>query len=53
MKKAILKRTADTLEKMAIGSAIAALFRDANLGVYLAVICIIGSYVFTILEARK
>ena len=53
VEKAILKRTADALEKMAVGSAVAALFRDANLGVYLAIACIIASYTLTAWEAKR
>jgi hypothetical protein len=47
MKKAILKRTADALEKMAIASAVMGLFDDKQIGIVIAAGCISASYIFT------
>ena len=52
MKKAILKRTADALEKMAIASAVMALYHSSQVGIAIATGCIVMSYFFTVLEAR-
>ena len=53
MKKSLLKRTADALEKMAIASMVMGLFHDKPLGIAIGVICFAASYLFTIWEARK
>jgi hypothetical protein len=53
MKKAFLKRTADALEKMAIASAVMALFHDKAFGIVIGAACIIVSYIFTAWEAKK
>ncbi|MDR2727224.1 MAG: hypothetical protein LBC10_04445 [Deltaproteobacteria bacterium] len=53
MKKAILKRTADALEKLAIAGMIMGLFHDRGLGIALGIVCIAASYVFTLWEAKK
>ena len=53
MKKAILKRTPDALEKMAIASMVMGLFHDKVLGIALGITCFAASYLFTIWEARK
>ena len=52
MKKAILKRTADALEKLAIGSMLVGLFRGINAGIWIGVCCMAVSYILTALEAR-
>ena len=53
MKKAFLKRTADALEKMAIASAVMALFHGKQVGIVIAAACMALSYIFTALEAKK
>jgi hypothetical protein len=53
MKKAILKRTADALEKMAIASLVMGLFHDKALGIGLGALFLAGSYAFTGWEAKK
>lgn len=52
MKKAILKRTADALEKLAIGSMLVGLFQGVNTGIWLGLGCMAVSYILTALEAR-
>ncbi len=52
-KKAMVKRTADALEKMAAGSVLAALFRDAGIGLLFAIICMFASYIFTAWEVEQ
>lgn len=52
MKKAILKRTADALEKLAIGSMLVGLFQGVNIGIWLGLGCMAVSYILTALEAR-
>jgi len=52
MKKAILKRIADGLEKLAIGSALIGIFKGVDLGVHVAVGCFVGSLVLTMWEAK-
>ena len=53
MKKAILKRTADALEKLAIAALVIGLFQAKALGIVVGAACIALSYAFTIWEARK
>lgn len=53
MNKAILKRAADALEKLAIGSALVGIFQQVSLGVYMGMACMAVSFVLTALEARK
>lgn len=53
VKKAILKRSADALEKLGIGSALVGIFQDEDLGIYLGIGCITVSIILSILEARK
>ena len=52
MKKAVLKRIADGLEKLAIGSALIGIFKEVNLGVYVAIGCFVGSLILTMWEAK-
>jgi hypothetical protein len=53
MKKAVLKRTADALEKMAIGSLLVGLFQQQQTGIIISVGCFAASYVITIWEAKS
>ena len=53
MKKAILKRTADALEKLAIGSMLVGLFQGRQIGLLIGAGCFIASYIFTAWEAQK
>jgi hypothetical protein len=53
VKKAILKRTADALEKIAIGSILVGLFQGQQIGVIIGVGCIVVSYFFTAWEAKS
>ncbi|WP_298030679.1 hypothetical protein [uncultured Desulfovibrio sp.] len=52
MKKAILKRTADALEKLAIGSMLVGLFQAKQVGIWLGLGCMVFSYVLTVWEAK-
>ena len=47
MKKAILKRTADALERMAIGSALIGIFQQVSLGVNIGIGSTAASMVLT------
>ena len=53
MKKAILKRTADALEKLAIAAFVMGLFNEKAYGIIVGVVCLVASYTFTAWEARK
>jgi hypothetical protein len=53
MKKVLLKRTADALEKLAIGSMLVGLFRDNEVGLAVGIGCLAASYVFTVWEAKS
>lgn len=53
MKKAILKRTADALEKLAVGSMLVGLFQGKSVGIGIGVIFLVLSYIFTALEAKS
>jgi len=53
MKKAILKRTADAHEKLAIAAFVMGLFNDKAYGIVIGTACLALSYMFTIWEARK
>jgi hypothetical protein len=52
MKKAILKRTADALEKMAIGGMLVGLFQGEQSGILLGVVFFAMSYAFTAWESK-
>lgn len=52
MKKAILKRTADAMEKLAIGSMLVGLFQDQPAGIWIGLGCMAFSYILTIWEAQ-
>lgn len=53
MKKAILKRTADALEKLAIAGIAIALFQNKPSGIWIALGFLAVSYVFTAWEAKS
>lgn len=53
MKKAILKRTADVLEKIAIAGIALGMYQEKTDGVWLAGLFLAASYLFTIWEAKK
>ena len=53
MKKTILKRTADILEKIGVASIAVGLFQNNIMGIWLSPIFFIASYAFTIWEAKK
>ena len=53
MKKSLIKRTADALEKLAVGSILVGLFQDKENGIWFGVFCMIISYALTIWEARE
>lgn len=53
MKKAVLKRAADAMEKLAIGSALIGIFQEVGFGVYLGMVCMAASFILTAWEARK
>ncbi len=52
MHKAFLKRTADALEKIAVGSILIALYQGSIFGAIVASICMIFSYILTYWEAK-
>lgn len=51
MKKTILKRTADIMEKLAIGSILVGLFQGQQQGLYIGIFCLCATYLFSIWEA--
>ncbi|MDR2160807.1 MAG: hypothetical protein LBO77_01515 [Desulfovibrio sp.] len=53
MKKAILKRTADALEKLAIAAMAVGLFKDKVFGILAGLAFLGASYAFIVWEARK
>ncbi len=53
MYKAILKRFADMLEKVAVGALIVGVFQGNQLGMVLSCLCILFSVIFTIWETKK
>ena len=53
LKKSLLKRIADALEKLAIGSALIGIFKGVDLGVQVAIGCFVGSLILTIWEAKS
>lgn len=53
MRKALLKRTADCFEKLAIGSMLVGLFQGKAVGIFIGLGCMAASYGFTIWEARR
>ena len=53
MKKAILKRTADALEKLAIGSMLVGLFQGHQVGIYIGLGRMAFSYILTVWEAKQ
>lgn len=53
MKKAILRRTADAMEKLAIGSMLVGLFQGQQAGILIGLGFLAGSYIFTVLEAAS
>ena len=52
MKKAILKRTADAMEKLAIGSMLVGLFQGQRIGIMIGLTFLGMSYLFTAWEAK-
>jgi hypothetical protein len=52
MKKAVLKRTGDALEKIAIGSLLVGLFQQQQAGILIGIGCFVASYVFTVWESK-
>ena len=52
MKKALLKRTADVLEKLAVGCMLVGLFKANASGIWLGVSCMALSYGFTMLGEK-
>lgn len=53
MKKAILKRTADALEKLAVGSMLVGLFQNKAAGILIGLGCMATSYMLTIWESKS
>ena len=53
MKKGILKRTADALEKLAIAGMAMGLFQDKTIGIWAGLAFLGASYAFTIWESKK
>lgn len=52
MKKSILKRTADIMEKLAVAGIAIALYQGNFNGMWIGVTFLLSSYLFTIWEAR-
>ena len=52
MKKAILKRSADALEKLAIGGMLIGLFQGQPIGIFIGLGCMAISYALTAWEAE-
>lgn len=52
MKKALIKRSADAMEKLGIGSLLVGLFKGVHAGIIVGVICIGVSYWLTSWEVR-
>lgn len=52
MKKSFLKRTADFLEKFAIGSLLVGVFQGQAIGLYAGASSLALAYIFTYLEAK-
>ncbi len=52
MKKAVLKRTADAMEKLAIGSMLVGLFQEQQAGIWIGLGCMALSYILTMWEAK-
>ena len=52
-KKAVMKRTADALEKIAIAGIALGMYQNRTEGIWIAGIFLVASYVFTIWETRK
>ena len=53
MKKAILKRTADAMEKLAIGSMLVGLFQEQTAGIWIGLAFLSTSYILTVWEAQS
>jgi hypothetical protein len=53
MKKLLLKRTADALEKLAIVGMAMGLFQDKPEGIWAGFVFLAASYAFTAWEAKK
>lgn len=53
MRKAIIKRTADILEKLAVASFAVGLFQGNDTGLWWGVACIVLSYCFTVWEVQS
>lgn len=52
MRKAIIKRTADILEKLAVASFAVGLFQGNDTGLWWGLACIVLSYCFTVWEVQ-
>ena len=53
MKKAILKLTADTMQKLGIGGILVGLFQGQSTGLWLGLAFLTGSYLLTIWEVTS
>jgi hypothetical protein len=47
-----LKRSADALEKIGVGSILVGIFQSQNLGLAIGALCLIFSYIFSMWEAK-
>jgi hypothetical protein len=52
-KNALIKRTADALEKLAIGSLLVGVFQQKQAGIWIGMACMAASYILTAMEAKK
>ncbi len=52
MKKALVKRTADVLEKIGVGAILVGLFQNKPLGIWIGLACLCISYALTAWEAK-
>ena len=53
MKKSFLRLTADTMQKLAIGSILVGLFQDHAIGLWLGLLFLTASYILTAWEVKS
>lgn len=52
-KNALIKRTADALEKLAIGSLLVGVFQQKQAGIWIGMAYMAASYILTAMGAKK
>lgn len=53
MKKSILKRTADIMEKLAVAGIAISLYQGKASGIWMGSVFLVLSYLFTVWEAKQ